>query len=127
MHFWGLTIDTVSSIQLILAIGLAVDYSAHIGHCFMTVNGTRDERVKATLVEIGAPVFSGGFSTFLAFVFFLVVVFGLFHGLAYLPTILSWFGPSPYLSADRRYQNESELKEVKPESSRQGIDNAAFN
>lgn len=59
-------------------------------------------------------------------VFFLVVVFGLFHGLAYLPAILSWLGPSPYLSADRRYQSESELKEIKPESSRQGIDNAAF-
>ena len=41
MHFWGLTIDTVTTIILILAIGLAVDYSAHIGHMFMTVTGTR--------------------------------------------------------------------------------------
>ena len=32
MHFWGLTIDTVSCVQLIIAIGLCVDYSAHIGH-----------------------------------------------------------------------------------------------
>jgi len=44
MHFWGLTIDTVTSIILILAIGLAVDYSAHIGHCFMTFTGNRDGR-----------------------------------------------------------------------------------
>ena len=35
MHFWGLTVDTVTTIQLILAIGLSVDYSAHIGHAFM--------------------------------------------------------------------------------------------
>ena len=35
MHFWGLTVDTVTTIQLILAIGLSVDYSAHIGHGFM--------------------------------------------------------------------------------------------
>ncbi|KAJ8305668.1 hypothetical protein KUTeg_016213 [Tegillarca granosa] len=42
MHFWGLTIDTVTCILLILAIGLAVDYSAHIGHCFMTLKGSRD-------------------------------------------------------------------------------------
>ena len=41
MHFWGLTIDTVTTIILILAIGLAVDYSAHVGHMFMTVTGTR--------------------------------------------------------------------------------------
>ena len=38
-------------------------------------------------------------------VFFLVVVFGLFHGLAFLPVLLSWIGPSPYLSADKRYQD----------------------
>ena len=32
MHFWGLTIDTVSCVNLIIAIGLCVDYSAHIAH-----------------------------------------------------------------------------------------------
>lgn len=42
MHWWGLTIDTVTCIQLVLAIGLAVDYSAHIGHTFMTVTGDRN-------------------------------------------------------------------------------------
>lgn len=42
MHFWGLTIDVVTCVQLILAIGLAVDYSAHIGHCFMTFQGGRN-------------------------------------------------------------------------------------
>ena len=36
MYFWGLTIDTVTSVMLILAIGLCVDYAAHIGHSFMT-------------------------------------------------------------------------------------------
>jgi hypothetical protein len=29
-------------------------------------------------------------------VFFTVVVFGLFHGLVYLPVVLSWLGPEPY-------------------------------
>ena len=35
MHFWGLTIDTVTTIIIVLAIGLTVDYSAHLGHAFM--------------------------------------------------------------------------------------------
>ena len=35
MHFWGLTIDTVSSANLIIAIGLCVDYSAHIAHRYL--------------------------------------------------------------------------------------------
>ncbi|XP_067679237.1 patched domain-containing protein 3-like [Haliotis asinina] len=126
MYFWGLTIDTVTSIILILAIGLAVDYSAHIGHQFMTIRGTRQERMMETLTEMGPPVFNGGFSTFLAFillvasnsyvfttffkVFLLVVCFGLFHGLIYLPVVLSWIGPSPYLSADHDYHpNEAEV------------------
>ncbi|KAJ8306409.1 hypothetical protein KUTeg_016954 [Tegillarca granosa] len=73
------------------------------------------ERVKSTLSEMGVAVFNGGFSTFLAFivvafsksyvfttffkVFFLIVLFGLFHGLVYLPILLSLFGPKPYQSA----------------------------
>jgi hypothetical protein len=59
---------------------------------------------------MGPAVFNGGFSTFLAFVllctsssylfvgffkvFFLVVIFGLFHGLVLLPTVLSICGPA---------------------------------
>ena len=34
MYFWDLTIDTVSCIDLVLAIGLCVDYAAHIGKYF---------------------------------------------------------------------------------------------
>ncbi|KAK7100605.1 patched domain-containing protein 3-like [Littorina saxatilis] len=121
MHFWGLTIDTVTCIILIVAIGLAVDYSAHIGHMFMTVTGTRAERVKETIGEMGPPVFYGGFSTLLAFVllansnsyvfktffkvFLLVVLYGLFHGLLFLPVLLSWLGPEPYATADRSFHN----------------------
>lgn len=114
MYFWGLTIDTVTSVILILAIGLAVDYSAHIGETFLMETGTRNERIKATMSSIGPAVFYGGFSTFLAFVllagsksyifttffkvFFCVVLYGMFHGLVFLPVVLSWVGPQPYLS-----------------------------
>lgn len=69
MHFWGLTIDTVSCINLVLAIGLCVDYAAHVAHTFMTKTGTRNERAAATISSIGPAVFHGGFSTFLAFIF----------------------------------------------------------
>ena len=31
----GLTIDTVSCVNLIIAIGLCVDYSAHIAHGYL--------------------------------------------------------------------------------------------
>ncbi len=41
IYFWGLTIDTVTSIMIIVAIGLAVDYSAHIGHQMMVETGSK--------------------------------------------------------------------------------------
>merc|ERR1712048_899586 len=68
MHFWGLTIDTVSCNNLIIAIGLCVDYSAHIAHRFLSEKGTKNERVAKTMKNIGPAVFNGGFSTFLAFI-----------------------------------------------------------
>lgn len=41
MYYWGLTIEIASSIIVILAAGLAIDYSAHIGHTFTTVHGSK--------------------------------------------------------------------------------------
>ena len=53
MHFWGIVIDTAAAVLLSVALGLAVDYSAHIAHAFMTTAGnSRNERVKKTIVEI---------------------------------------------------------------------------
>eukprot|EP00096_Caligus_rogercresseyi_P000927 TRINITY_DN11496_c0_g1_i1.p1 TRINITY_DN11496_c0_g1~~TRINITY_DN11496_c0_g1_i1.p1 ORF type:complete len:269 (+),score=26.49 TRINITY_DN11496_c0_g1_i1:386-1192(+) len=115
MHFWGLTIDTVSCNLLIISIGLCVDYSTHVAHRFLIeAEGSRDHRVIKTLTNIGPAVLNGGISTFLAFcllcssvshvfitffkVFFLVVTFGLFHGLVFLPVVLSLIGPRSYAS-----------------------------
>ena len=68
MQFWGIKVDTAASVLLSVALGLSVDYSAHIAHAFMTTPGkTRDERVKKTIIEIGPAVFNGGLSTYLAF------------------------------------------------------------
>lgn len=44
-YYWDLTIDTVAVINLVLAVGLAVDYAAHVAHSFMIKAGTKDERV----------------------------------------------------------------------------------
>ncbi|XP_072039271.1 uncharacterized protein [Amphiura filiformis] len=112
LNFMGLTIDTIVSIPLILSIGLAVDYSVHVAHDFMVQKGSRNDRVKTTLVNMGPAVVNGGLSTLLAFIllalsksyvfttffkiFLLVVVYGLFHGLAVLPALLSLIGPASY-------------------------------
>lgn len=116
IHFWGLTIDIVTTMFLVLAVGLSVDYSSHIGHTFMITSGSRKERALTTLRDMGPAVWNGGFSTFIAIgllvfsksyptltffkVFFCVVFYGLFHGLCYLPVLLSVIGTSPYDSSE---------------------------
>ena len=35
LHFWDITIDIISCVNIVLAIGLCVDYSVHIGLAFM--------------------------------------------------------------------------------------------
>lgn len=129
-YLWGVTINVVSTINLVLAIGLAVDYAAHIGHAFMTATGSTNKRTRDSLTQVGTAVFNGGFSTFLAFVplafslsfvfwtffqiFFLVSMFGLFHGLIYLPVALSVYGPSPYTSKTLGNKKEPEIALTSP-------------
>ena len=112
MHFWDLTLDSVTIIMLIIALGLSVDYAAHIGRAFMEVPGTPDERLRLCLENMGVAVLNGAVSTFLAvlllslsksYVFitffcqlFLCIVFGLAHGLLLLPVLMSIVNPKPY-------------------------------
>ena len=52
MWLWGLSIDTAASILLIIALGLAVDYSAHIAHAFMAAPGAnRNERMRRVTIS----------------------------------------------------------------------------
>ena len=122
MHFWGLAIETSSAVLLTVAMGLCVDYSAHIAHAFIVNQGkSSDQRMKDAMIHMGPAVFNGGFSTFLAFVilmtsesfvflvffkvFFLVVFFGLYHGLVFLPIVLSLIGPSAPSAAHKRQKS----------------------
>ena len=112
MHFWGLTIDSVTVIMLVIALGLAVDYSAHIGRAYLEKRGSPNERIVSTLEDMGVAVWNGAMSTFMAvlilgssdsYVFqtffkqlFLCIVLGLSHGMIFLPTVLSLVKPEPY-------------------------------
>ena len=69
MHFWNLTIDVISCVNLVIAVGLCVDYAAHIAHTFMVTSGENgNEKAIKALADIGPAVMNGGFSTFLAFI-----------------------------------------------------------
>jgi len=109
LHFWDITIDIISCVNIVLAIGLCVDYSVHIGHAFLVARGSRKAKTQEALLTIGPAVFNGGLTTFLALVllgfstshvfisffkvFVLTVLFGLFHGLVLFPVMLFVAGP----------------------------------
>ncbi|CAD7957034.1 unnamed protein product [Amoebophrya sp. A25] len=107
-HWYGEPINGVISIYTVICIGLAVDYSAHIGHMFRhSKETTGNTKAVDAMDRIGISVFNALMSTLLAVmvlsgsssyvfsVFFkvlvLVVVFGFFNALIVLPVLLSIF------------------------------------
>lgn len=41
LYYWGLSINTVTAVLLVLVVGLSVDYAAHVAHAFMRAIGSR--------------------------------------------------------------------------------------
>ena len=112
MYFWEVTISGVSTIYVLICVGLAVDYAAHIAHMFKESSGSARERAINAVDRIGVCTFNAVLSTLLAVVvvgfsesyvfriffkvLFLVVVIAGAHGLWLLPAILSLVGGSKH-------------------------------
>ena len=61
MSIWDVQLNAISMIIIVMSIGFAVDYSAHIAHAYMISNGTTpEERIIEALGSIGASVLMGG-------------------------------------------------------------------
>lgn len=108
MTLWGVNLDAISMITIIMSIGFSVDYSAHIAYGYVVSReDTAAGRVKEALSALGWPLSQGAMSTIIAVsvladipaymivTFFKTVVLsislGLLHGLVFLPVLLSIF------------------------------------
>ena len=61
MMIWDVSLNSVSMINLVMAIGFAVDYSAHIAHAYVASSKvSANERIVDALSTLGASVFMGG-------------------------------------------------------------------
>lgn len=126
VSFADIHINSVSVISLALAVGLSVDYSAHIVRSAMEQVGTRRERAASALGALGPPVFHASTSTFLAilmlsisksFVFqvlFKVLIsittIGVGFGFLFTPVVLSLVAPpSLFRSKEEREAVEEAL------------------
>ena len=121
IHIWDLTFSSIIVVNLIVAIGFAVEYSVHLAYTypkidppqtkqFKKVDAKRAYMAKGALTRIGPSIFHGAFALLLGLsvlvssesylfeVFFKtwsgIVVFSLCNGLIFLPVALYVVGPT---------------------------------
>ena len=64
MYIWDVSLNGISMLGLVMAIGYSVDYSAHVAHAFVVSDSSNnDERIVRSLSTVGISVLMGGKST----------------------------------------------------------------
>lgn len=109
MYFWGVYLDTISMITLIMSVAFSVEFSSHITFAYTRSSSkTRDDQMTQALHVVGYPIVQLGISAVLgifpiafsdSYIFqaffktiFLAIFFGFLHGFLVLPVVLSLIG-----------------------------------
>ena len=136
MCLWGISLDIISLLCLIMCIGFSVDFSAHISYAYISAEGSPEERIQHAMHSLGLPILQSGISTiigilalafassyiFQAFfkIVFLVILFATWHGLFVLPVLLLIIRPERFSCSTslkkKTYHVSNSNKPVKLES-----------
>ncbi|KAI6228220.1 Protein patched-like protein 1 [Aphelenchoides besseyi] len=110
LGFCHIKLNPVSAVSLITAVGIGVEFTAHIIFAFIQAAGSRNERMAAAVDQVFVPVLHGAASTLLGIMmlgfsefefvvkyFFVImsalIIIGIVNGLLVLPIVLSLVGP----------------------------------
>ncbi|KAJ1346584.1 hypothetical protein KIN20_001410 [Parelaphostrongylus tenuis] len=130
LSLWGVKLDPIFMVTVILSIGFSIEFSAHVTHGFVSNEGnlSPQERFIEAMERLAWPVVHGSVSTILgvtvlAFInsymvlvffktVFLVLVIGVIHALVLLPIVLAI--TTPYIerldSYLQRFTKERKVK-----------------
>jgi Niemann-Pick C1 protein len=129
MVLWGVSLNAVSLVNLVICVGIGVEFCAHIAKSFTVPSPSaivhvpprmteREDRACCALVSVGSSVFSGITLTkfvgvtVLAFtrskifeiyyfrIWLALVILAALHGLVFFPALLSSWGGRAYASLD---------------------------
>jgi len=129
MALFGVSLNALSLVNLVICVGISVEFCAHISRAFMFPSKSimerarsrfrgRDMRAWTAMVNVGGSVFSGITITKFLGVFVLaftrskvfevyyfriwlgLVVLASSHALVFLPVALSWFGGDGYIDPE---------------------------
>jgi len=114
--FWNIAFNPLSAVNLIMGVGLCVEFVSHFVRAFLKAEGkTADERVALCLKDMGPNVISGFSATFLCVLvlagaqyqvitdfyfhmYILILLLGFANGFILLPVLLSLINPAPFTS-----------------------------
>merc|ERR1711915_15881 len=60
MYYWNITLNAVSLVNLVMAVGISVEFCSHIARAFSVCDrDSRVERAEVALADMGSSVLSG--------------------------------------------------------------------
>ncbi|XP_077999755.1 NPC intracellular cholesterol transporter 1-like [Glandiceps talaboti] len=133
MYLWNIDLNAVSLVNLVMAVGMSVEFISHITRYFAQCTSTsRVARAEKSVANVGSSILSGVAFTNLAGIiplafaksqlfeifyfrmFLLITLIGCAHGLMFQPILLIYLGPS--VNKAKLLQEQQEIQSEDSES-----------